>query len=265
VTASISRAEDIDRSDKPIVFGAHYGYVFDVQVEKNRRDIEMVMLPKYSDNSKPLKDVIFNEKLSKEFQQQYEYRFGQTSAEQVMNSPVRNDDYIYYNSQTVTIQEYQKQQRKFAEYMTRRLTEFHVDHWAKSDPDLRPIYAVKDKISSVNVETKSGYKFKWKYNFSGPNMEFKLENPYKIETKVRIEMRGIASEPDEVIYSLAYPVSARMSAAALYREHDGLYQLVLSRRMTSSISTSITGSMDTLPFGPVVQQNLILVGLSWSD
>ncbi|NJL24069.1 MAG: hypothetical protein HC902_02055 [Calothrix sp. SM1_5_4] len=59
------------------IYGAHYGYTFEVADEKNRRDLEMVLLKQPEEPRRPLNDVIFNPKLSREFQQQYEYRFGQ--------------------------------------------------------------------------------------------------------------------------------------------------------------------------------------------
>ena len=70
-----------DDEDAPKTFGAHHGYVSDVVDERSKRDIEMVMLEKPKDQGPPLAEKIFNEKLSKEFQFQYQYRFGQTTTE----------------------------------------------------------------------------------------------------------------------------------------------------------------------------------------
>lgn len=250
--------------DKPTVFGAHYGYVLDVDDEKNRLDVEMEMLEQ-PPPVKTLNETIFTEKLSKEFQTQYSYRFGQTQSEQVLNTPGRDDEYTYRTGETVTLQEYQKYQKKFAEYMGRRLVEFHVDQWAKNDPDFRPVYAAKDRVSNLSVQTKSGYKFRWKYNFSGPNMDFQLQNPHDLEVKVRVEMNGVMSSPSETIYTVGYPINHKVHILALCREQDGVYQLVGTRRLTKKMSTSLTGSVDTRTEGPTVKQNLVLVGLSWSD
>jgi hypothetical protein len=260
----VAHAGEADAEDAQPVYGAHYGYTSDVVAEKDKRDIEMVMLEEPKKKSKPLTEVIFNDKLSREFQQQYKYRFGQTQAEQVINSPGRSDEYTYYSSQNVTIQEYQKYQRQFAEYMGRRLVEFHFDNWAKNDPSFRPVYELKDRVSNLNVKVKK-YKVKWKYNFAGPSMDVSVENPYHIEANLRAEMTGVISSPSEMIYSLGYPVSPRVKVAALYKQTDGLYQLVCTRVMTKHISTSLTGSIDARAEGPTVQQNLILVGFSWSE
>lgn len=247
------------------VYGAHYGYVSDVPEEKNRRDVEMVLLQSPPETKKPLQDVIFNEKLSKEFQSQYEYKFGRSQAEQVLNSVGSTDQYTYYTGQNVTVQEYAKYQRQFAEYMGRRLTEYHVDNWVKNDPQLRPVYELKDRVSNLDVKFKRGYKAQWRYNFAGPTMDVKVENPYDVEAKVRMEMSGIISSPVEYIYTMGYPVSNKVSVTGLYRQFDGLYQIIATRRLTKSIGTSITGSVDTREQGPTVKQDLILVGFSWSD
>lgn len=254
-----------DEPAAPGAYGTHHGYLYDVKEERNRRDVEMVMLPRPKENTKPLSEVIFNQKLSKEFQTQYESRFGQTQAEQVINTQARSDEYNFYTGQNVTIQEYQKQQRNFGEYMARRLTEFHVDHWAKNDPDFRPVYAVKEKVSNLNVTMKKGYKFRWKYNLAGPNMEFRVENPYDIDAKVRTEMTGVISSPAEVIYSVGVPVTDKVYLSALHRSEDQFYQLVAYRPLTRTIAASITGSMDNSNQGLNIKQNLFLVGFSWAD
>jgi len=253
-----------DDEDRPKVFGEHHGYVFDVVDERSKRDIEMVMLERQKESPPPLTERIFNEKLSKEFQSQYQYRFGQTTTEQALNNPSRSDGYTYYTGETLTIQRYQEEQRHFATYMGRRLTEFHVDNYAKNDPDLKPVYEMKDKISNVNVNVQK-FKFKWKYNFAGPNMDVSIENPYGIEFRARAEMTGVVSSPNEMIYTLGYQLTPRIRVKALHNTWDGLTQLITTRQMTKSISCSLTGSQDTKPQGRAVQQDLILVGLAWSD
>jgi hypothetical protein len=249
------------------VYGAKPGYLFDVADEKNKRDLEMVMLeppPK----EKPLGDVIFDQRLSKEFQTQYEYRFGRTAAIQVINSPGRFDEYTYFTGENIGIEEYRKYQRQFAEYMGRRLTEHHVDQWAKKDPDFRAVYEFKDKISNLNVEVKKGYKMRWRYAFSGNYMDFRLENPYDIDTKVTLQMNPAGfgpSKPEETQFELGYQLTKRVRTSALYRQIDGFYQLVFTRQLTRSISTSLTASTDQSTAGPSVHQNLILLGLGWQD
>jgi hypothetical protein len=255
-----------DSADE-LTFGSRPGYTFDVKEEKDKHDVEMVLLDQPSPGKPPINQVIFDEKLSKEFTSQYEYRFGVTGAEQSLNSVTRDEGYVS-TGQNLTITEYRENQRKFGEYMGRRLAEYHIDNWAKSDPAIRPIYEVKDKISNLTVKTKSGYKFKWKYSFSGNFMDFNLENPYQIETKVTVQMNQSSfgpNKPEETIYTLGYPVTKKIKISTIYKEQDGVFQLVGTRQISPRLSTSITGSVDGRAAGPTVQQNLLLVGLSWRE
>lgn len=254
-----------EEPDVQPVFGAHPGYLFNVVEEKNKRDIEMVMLPKPKPAPKPLSKVIFNDQLTKEFQTQYQYRFGETQAEQAVNNPSRDGEYTYYNRQSISIDEYYHQQRQFGDYMTRRLFEYHFDNWAKTDPDFRPVYRAKDKFSNLNVQMKKGYKLKWKYNLSGPSMEVSVENPYDIETKVQAMMNGLISAPNEVIYNVGYNINPRVRVEFLHRQVQELWQLVLSRKLSKHITISLTGSSGQLPTYPDIYQNLALIGFGYSE
>ena len=254
--------EDLD--ERPKTFGEHYGYVSDIPDERSKRDMEMVMLDRQKDPGPPLSQRIFNDKLTKEFQDQYQFRFGQTTTEQSINSPARMDGYTFHTGESLTIQRYQQEQRNYAAYMARRLVEFHVDHYAKSDPGLKPVYEMKDRISNVNVNVQK-FKVKWKYNFAGPNMDVSVNNPYGLEMRVRAEMDGIVSAPTEMIYTLGYQLTKRVRATVLHNSWDGLSQVIATRQMTKSISCSITASQDSRPQGRAVQQDLVLVGFAWSE
>jgi hypothetical protein len=254
-----------DRTPPGERFGEHHGYTQNVVEERDRRDLEMVMLPPPPPPPPSLGEKLVNDRLSREFQKQYEYRFGQTQAEQSLNSVSRSEGEFYYTGRNVTVQEYSKYQRDFGEYMSRRLVEYHVDQWFRNDPSLRPVYEFKERVSNVNVQVRKGYKLKWKYNLSGPHMDLSLENPWDIETRVRMEMTGIVSAPTEVIYSVIYPVTKRVRLTMLHRQTDGLYQAVATRQLTPSLSTSLSASTDNSPKGDSVKQDLILVGFSWSN
>jgi len=248
-----------------VVFGERPGYTTDIAYERNSRTHEMVMLPRPPPGAPPIAEVIFNEKLSREFQQQYEYKFGVTQAEQVINSPGRNDQYTYNTGRNATLKQYRRDQQKFGEYMARRLLEFHVDNYAKRDRSFRQVYEIKDKVSNVEVKSKTGYSVKWKYNIAGPTMDFQIKNPYEIDARVRLEMSGLVSKPNEVIYQFSYPISKRVTLSELIKQMDGTYQTVLARALTSHVAVSLSVSFDTNPQGANIQQNIYLVGLGYSE
>ncbi len=245
------------------VFGAHPGYLFDIEEEKTKRDLEMVLIEKPSEDHKPLGDIIVDRNLSKEFQDQYKIRFGQTSAEQVINTDGRNEGYTYYNSQTISGTDYRLYQRQFGEYMARRLVEVHFDNWAKNDPVIRPAYEFKDRISNLNVQITKSYKLKWKYSFAGPSMEATLENPYDVEARVQAPMLGAISKPTEYIFSCGYPVTNRVRLGGVYWLNREQYQMVVSRRLNNNISTSLSGLSDTASGHSLGDQYSIVVGFSW--
>jgi hypothetical protein len=262
----VTFASSADEAEVRPVFGAHPGYLFNVVEEKDRRDVEMVMLPKPKPPPKPIAKVIFDEKLTKEFQDQYRFRFGETQAEQVINNPTRDEAFTYYNVTNLSAQQYQFFQQQFGNYMVRRLIEYHFDNWAKTDPDFRPVYQAKDRFSNLDVKVKEGYKLKWKYNLSGPSMEASLENPYKVETRVQFMMTGVLSKPNEVIYSVGKQVTPAVKVAVVVKEMAKLEQIVFTRKMSKHITMSFTASAGLVPNDPNNDyQNLYLVGFGWSE
>jgi hypothetical protein len=266
VLCGVSHCAWADEGDEgPTIYGDRHGYTTDIGFERNSRSHEMVMLRKPDAGDKPLAEVIFDEKLSREFQQQYANKFGTTQAEQVINSPGRYDAYTYNTGRNATLQDYRRDQRKFGEYMARRLLEYHVDQYAKRDKGFRQVYEIKDRVSNVEVKSKNGWNVKWKYNISGPTMDFEVRNPYEIEMRARVEMNALISSPTEVIYRLGYQLTPRVRLSEMIKQIDGIFQTILSRRMTAHIGMSLSVSFDTSPLGPSIQQDTYLVGFSWSE
>jgi hypothetical protein len=247
------------------VVGARPGYVFDVEAERNRHDEALVLIPP-PPPERPLTQKLFDEKLTKDIREQYAYRFGQTAMEQTINAPTnRESEYYYSGDTTVTAQKYQEYQRSFGEYMYRRAIETQVDNYFKSQPGLKKVYEFKDRISNVNVQTQSGYKFKWAYNISGNSSTLEVENPYHIETKLRVQFKQLSTETEEETLSMSYKINELYTVSTYYKFYDGVYQLVGSRRITSSVSATLTGSTTTTESGPSVRQNIALIGISWTQ
>lgn len=240
------------------IYGSHPGYVVDVHREKYTIDTEVVLVDKPAEVTQ--KREIFDDRLTKEFRQQFEYRFGKTELEQSLNSPGRYDEYHYYTGQTIGIQEYRAEQRRFGEYMGRRLVEHHVDQWAKSKPEFKQVYELKDKMTNLNLKVKKGYKVDVKYSLSGGHLDFILKNPYDWDSKVRVEDGG-----GETIVSVGGAINYRWGVYNLIRVKDGIVQLIGTRKITNSLSLSLTGSKDSKEEGQSVQQDLVLVGFSYHN
>jgi len=247
-------------------YGAHPGYVSDVQKELHTIDTEVVLIDKplepASENSE-----FMTERLSNEFRDQFKYKFGVTEMQQSMNSPGRSGEALYYTGKTVSLKEYQLEQRHFGEYMSRRLMEYHVDRWAKANPSIKPVYELKDKMTNLNMEVKKGYKMKVKYSLSGGNLDFNLDNPYDLEARVRLEMgtNFLSTKTQETIISFGSQITPLWSVNTLIRFYDGVVQVVGTRKITPALSTSITGLTDSKEAGPNQQENLILVGFTYTN
>lgn len=251
----------------------HPGYLDSVAEERHQKIEEMVLVPRPYEQEVNLKEVIFDDRLTDEFQSRYEDQFGRTEAEQIVFAPNRFDEYEYYDANatvglSVSYEEDRRNKQKFAEYMMRRLSEHHVDQYFKSKPELQSIYELKDKVSKLNVEVKQGYKVRLNYSFSGNYLDVKIENPYEIETKVRMEMSEGASNGGgkQTILSLAKAVTPRVWMGSYLYTSEGKYSLVTSRYMGSGVSISLTGTTNyKYPSNTYEGQQLVLLGFSWSE
>lgn len=247
------------------VVGARPGYVFDVDAERSQHDEELVLIDPPAPEP-TLQQKLFDEKLTKDIRTEYQYRFGQTAMEQTMNAPQNREDSYYYNGDpTVTADKYQSYQHSFAEYVGRKVTEAQTDKFFNNDPTLKPIYQYKDKLSNLTYKTENGYKLKWHYNLSGNTADVELENPYKIETKVSIHFLQFSPKTEEETATLGYAINRDWKVSSSYKCYDGVWQMVGSRRLTSSLSANITGLTTTSEQGPSIRQTMGLVGISWSQ
>lgn len=253
------------QSTSSSIVGARPGYVFDVEGERNQKDVELVLI----DPPPPeptLKQKIFDEKLTKDIRTEYQYRFGTTAMEQTINAPQnREDSYYYKGDTTVTADKYQEYQHSFAEYVGRKVTENQVDKFFNSDSDLKPIYQYKDKLSNFTMKTDNGYKVKWHYNLSGNTAEMELENPYKVFTKVTVRFLAWSPKTQEEILEMGYNINKQWSVSSNYKCYDGFFQATVSRKLTSTVSTSLTGITTAGNAGDSVPQTMGLIGISWSQ
>ncbi len=241
------------------VVGARPGYTFDVEKEKDQHDVELVLIEP-PPQTKTINERLFDEKTTKDIRDQYEYRFGHTAMEQTMNAPQNRDTSYFYNGDTtVTADQYEAYQRSFGTYVGRKAVETQADNFFKTSESMKGVYKYKDKLTDASVETKSGYKFKWHYNISGNSFEMTVENPYHIETKMMVQVN------QEETLNLGYQINPLWRVSSYYKFEDGVAQLVVSRKITSTVSGTITGSTTTTPIGPSIRQNMALVGISWTQ
>jgi hypothetical protein len=181
---------------------AHPGYVSSIEEEKSSTTVELP-LPMLQDSApRDYEPIIFAPLLANEFRDRYEQVFGRTTAEQeyqVYNPLTRVE---YSSGLRVSVEENSDRQRQYGEYLIKRLTEFHVDAYFRSDPVLRPVYELKERLSNYDVEVRPGYKLTARYRLAENQIEMRLGNPMKIRASARVQFnpesitpgRGVESE-----------------------------------------------------------------------
>lgn len=228
---------------------AHPGYLQSVENERHRVAKEIVIVPPDTSAEASLRDRIFNDELTREFQRKYEDRFGRTQTEQfTATSRFYETERQLYTNRTVEEEFYEQQ--KFGNFMMKRLTEYHVDRYMRSNPSVRPMYELKERMSNLNLQVRKNYKVKIKYSLSSNDLDLYLENPYKIEN--RISWRS----SDETALVLGYPVTKTITFKSDYVIEKDNWVVSGVKRLDRNWSTSLTNSKTDI-------ENKVLLGLNW--
>lgn len=168
----------------------YQGYTTDVKGEKSQRFYEIYLLAPQKTNEMTLQELIFSP-LTKEFKEKYRDKFGEIDTASIN---YRNSSQGGTTENPKTIQEENDKRKAFAEYMTKRLIEHHVDNYMKTQPQMKPVMEVKEKIQNVKVEVTKQVRLNIQYNFAGNSADFVLDNPY-CDSKLTLEMNPSAFGP----------------------------------------------------------------------
>ena len=198
-------------------FRPHEGYVDSTLPERGAQSTDLQLIDEPKSDGLSFKDRIYNEKLTAEFQEKYNDKFGRTDAERIYNSPNRT---TYYNDVwfTGSPEDYSNQRREFGNYMIKRLAEYHVDDFMKNNPNGRAIYELKEKVSNVNVKVQE-FQFDLRYELAGNTADFIIKNPYLKTAKVRLQMNQGSigpTTPDETIVTLGTQITKTISFETFY-------------------------------------------------
>lgn len=169
------------------------GYVSNVSAEKSLRFYEVYLFVPQSTKEKSLQELIFSP-LTKEFKEKYREKFGDLDTESIV---YRSSAMGGTTEAPFVLEQKEEERQKFAEYMTKRLLEFHVDNYMKTQPQMKPVMEMKEKIQNVKVEVTKEVKVNIQYNFAGNSADVILDNPY-CESKLSLEMDSSAFGPTDV-------------------------------------------------------------------
>lgn len=236
------------------------GYISDIKAEREDDSRDLVWVPKPEEGPE-LRDRIFNEKLSREFRERYEEKFGRTEIERVFQSPNRLSYYNDVYGMKGTPQEISDERRKFGEFMVRRLAEWHVENYAKNDPKVRPVWEAKEKISKIQVEVAT-FKVDAQYSIAGNTFDVKLKNPWA-ESKVTLQMNpdGFGPGPiNETLITVLKPVTKTYTVEGRWRVTDGVVSLIQYHPVGSWAGT-LTTSAAIQDGGKSPRETIWLAGL----
>jgi hypothetical protein len=246
-------------------YAPHNGYLASVDGERDLVIEDLVIIPPPPPLGPPLRERIFNEKLSREFRDRYDEKFGRTEVEQVYNSNNRFTVYDETWGAGGTLQELSEERQKFGDYMLRRLLEYHVDSYAQNDPQVRVVWEAKERLSNINVEVRQ-FRFDMNYQLAGNTFDLKVVNPWVSTARVRLQMNPGSFGPgpvDETFISIGRPVSRKLAIESHYAVTDGVVSLIGRTPLTPALGASLTASTFTKSSGTSRRESLYLAGLSY--
>lgn len=239
------------------------GYTDDVATERDQRFVEIFLFVAPPPQPTNLSNVIFNEPLSKEFRAKYREKFGNIDTESVVYQDPRYRSTTDSSTTPNTTEKSEQDRRQFADFMMKRLSEWHMDNYFKNEPSVRPIYEVKEKISHVEVKVAKEVKVNLQYSLSGNTMDVLLDNPW-CDSKVQLQMNPATFGPSQIqettlLVGKQVSSRTRVNTKALVTDSVGTVELV------QAIGTVWTSSFGvTSPFtdrGITQRENRLSLGL----
>ncbi len=264
-----------------VLHGHRDGYIVDISKEKYTRIYEIPLVTRPNREVKPLNKIIFAPNLTKEFKMRYEQTFGYTDIQRNLNAPNQHAEQEYLPGVWVTPVEDQERRQAFGNYMIKRLSEHHVDNYIKSNPSIRPVYELKERVSNLDLEVKKGYKVKINYSFSGNFLNLYVDNPYDVKTRLTMEMDPNKVGPTEVYETrlfIGYGLTSQVTVSTDYTFVDGDLSLIGTRYLGNNLYATITGVADTregngnlnrevlnLQQQALEGERKLLLGLTWTN
>lgn len=218
------------------------GYTSDVRFEKSQKFYEIYLSPPSQESKVDLHGFIFNAQLTEEFKVRYREKFGYIDKDSMNMPTTQFTSFDENRGRSAKIEADTRERRSFGEYMTRRLGEWHVDNYFKSDPTMREVYELKEKMSTMQVEVGQETRFDVHYSLADNSAEMVLKNPY-CDSKLRVEMDPGAFGPGRILENRLYlgkQVHRNHYILGHFIEKDGLMRLEWWNNMAFGMQTSFS-------------------------
>lgn len=169
-------------------YGPHSGYVSDVKMERaiKYRDLEFHFPPERPTEEISLRDQIFDRKLRREFQEEYDRRFGPSHLDPYAGVALAGQSAASATGGFDRQNQLSDRRREFGEFMVRRLIEYHFDHYLREDPKARPILIMKEKLSQTEIGIRH-WKLNLSYALSNRTLTVNVVNPWDDHFKLKWE------------------------------------------------------------------------------
>ena len=240
------------------------GYVSSVEGEREAGLQDMVVIEPPAETGPTLRQRIFNDKLTKEFEDRYQEKFGRTQALQTYYASNQftwiQDSYGFKGS----IRDVNDERAKFGNYMAQRLVEWHLENYAKTDKSTRAIWAAKERVSNMKVTTEN-FKLDMAYQIGVNVLDLKARSKWA-DSRLILQMPQGSLLPgrvQETTFSIGRDVTGSVRIESRYALTDGIVSLVGTKQIAPLLSTSILVSTYTHPGGTSTRESLYIAGVSY--
>jgi hypothetical protein len=227
---------------------------------------EMILMQKPDFLNKPeLNKVIFNQQLSDEFIFRYKQQFGFTEEEQNYFLVQQQGYYMSPTGYTATGDDTARQQ--FAQYVIKRLAEWHTDNILKNDPDFKPVYDLKQKVGNYKIDVGPQNKLDMNYSFIGNFANIVYTTPWGT-TRATINMDPgsyVPGTPNEILLLYTRPLMPTIRVETSYSCVAQTYRLMFEKKLSATMATNITETvyLDS-NFINVDMPEVTLLGFNWT-
>lgn len=245
----------------------HSGYISDVRAEREQQFYEIFLIAPSLPAQTPTQEVIFNKQLSTEFKDKYRERFGQLDTESIIYQPTKFSILDENRGATQKVEEANKSRSDFGEFMIKRLSEWHIDNYFKTDPTMRPVYELKEKLSNVEVQVTKETKANIRYSLSVNEADVVVESAYFDISKYTLMMNPKQFGPGQVEeqkITLENQINERTRLNNSATISDGILKSEIIRTLKMNWATSLSVTAAYKSGQPSPRETRYLVGLTHS-
>lgn len=208
--------------------------------------------------------ILFADKLIADFYRKYEEEIGNLESTRLIRSFPEFYDHSILDSLSFRQEliEQSKSMLRVGEYITLKISEFHLDNYLKRNPRTKKVYEYKVKYTSANVDLGKKSFLKFNYSISGNYLEFRYTHEdllisYKMEFKRLNE--GFFQQA-ESIFLMDYLMPAKLALRILYFALERGYSVIVRRAVYDNLTLSLTYNGDREIPDSLETENSILLG-----